>query len=104
MRERASVLRAGFWRNRLLLAGFAFELVLVCLMIYVPALARVFEEGPLPLRFWGVLLLYPPVMFFAEEGRKALARRREALRAAGAGDGERSRGGTAATTASGGSA
>jgi magnesium-transporting ATPase (P-type) len=75
--ERTSVLGGGFLRNRLLLAGFVFELVLICLMIYVPPLARVFEEGPLPLKFWAVLLLYPPVMLLAEEARKALLRRRE---------------------------
>jgi magnesium-transporting ATPase (P-type) len=102
--ERSSVWRVGFFGNRLLLAGFAVELLLIGLLLYAPPLARVFEEGPLPARFWAVLLLYPPVMFLAEEARKALVRRREARRAAGAGVGEPGRGGAAATTASGGSA
>ncbi len=42
-----------------------------------------FEHGPLPLKYWGFLFLYPPVMFFAEEGRKAIMRRRERRRAGG---------------------
>jgi magnesium-transporting ATPase (P-type) len=82
--ERASVFRAGFWGNRLLLGGFCFELLLMCLMLYVPPVARIFEEGPLPLRFWAVLLLYPPALLLAEEARKAFVRRREARRATAA--------------------
>jgi magnesium-transporting ATPase (P-type) len=102
--EHSSVWRVGFFGNRLLLAGFAVELLLIGLLLYAPPFARVFEEGPLPARFWAVLLLYPPVMFLAEEARKAFARGREARRAAGTGRGKRSRGGTAASTGSGGSA
>ena len=51
--ERASVLRAGFWRNRLLLAGFAFELVADLPDDLRAAAARVFEEGPLPAALLG---------------------------------------------------
>jgi magnesium-transporting ATPase (P-type) len=102
--ERSSVWRVGFFGNRLLLAGFAVELVLIGLLLYAPPLARIFEEGPLPARFWALLLLYPPVMFLAEEARKAFVRRRQAGRAADAGAGDPIRGGTAAATASGGSA
>ncbi len=78
--ERSSVWSVGFFSNRLLLAGFVFELVLICLLLYLPPLARVFEEGPLPLRYWTVLFLYPPVMLLAEETRKAFVRWREARR------------------------
>ena len=81
--ERTSVFKAGFFSNRFLLFGFAFELALIALMIYVQPLQTLFEEGPLPLRYWPVLFLYPPVMFFAEEGRKAIMRRRERRRAGG---------------------
>ncbi|MCX6093138.1 MAG: cation-transporting P-type ATPase [Candidatus Bipolaricaulota bacterium] len=81
--ERTSVFKAGFFSNRFLLFGFAFELALIALMIYVQPLQTLFEEGPLPLRYWPVLFLYPPVMFFAEEGRKAIMRRHERRRAGG---------------------
>jgi magnesium-transporting ATPase (P-type) len=74
--ERSSVFTVGFWSNRLLLAGFAAELAIIAAMIYVPPLRRLFEEGPLPLKYWLFLMLYPPVMFLAEEGRKAFVRRR----------------------------
>jgi magnesium-transporting ATPase (P-type) len=74
--ERSSVFSVGFWSNRLLLAGFAAELALIAAMIYVPTLRALFEEGPLPLKYWFILMLYPPIIFLAEEGRKALVRRR----------------------------
>ncbi len=80
--ERTSVFKSGFLSNRFLLFGFAFELVLIASMIYIPPLRALFEEGPLPLRYWGFLFLYPPVMFLAEEGRKALVRRVERKRSA----------------------
>jgi magnesium-transporting ATPase (P-type) len=80
--ERSSVWTVGFWGNRYLLAGFAAELALIAALIYVPPLRALFEEGPLPLKYWFILMLYPPVMFLAEEGRKAFVRRRE-RRAAG---------------------
>ncbi len=79
--ERTSVFRTGFFSNRFLLFGFAFELALIACMIYLPPFQALFEEGPLPLRYWPVLFLYPPVMFLAEEGRKALVRRIGARRA-----------------------
>ncbi len=79
--ERTSVFKIGFFSNRFLLFGFAFELALIALMIYAPPLQALFEEGPLPLGYWGFLFLYPPIMFFAEEGRKAVLRRMERRRA-----------------------
>jgi hypothetical protein len=96
--------RTGSHLAGLLLAGFAAELALIFAMIYVPPLRALFEEGPLPVKYWLFLMLYPPVMFLAEEARKAFVRRRQAGRAADAGAGDPIRGGTAAATASGGSA
>jgi len=78
--DRASVFSIGFWSNRLLLCGFLVELALVALLIYLPPFQRIFELGPLPLRYWPILFLYPPVLFLAEEARKAVLRRRDKLR------------------------
>jgi magnesium-transporting ATPase (P-type) len=80
--ERTSVFKAGFFSNRFLLFGFAFELALFAVMIYLPPFQSLFEEHPFPLRYWAILFLYPPVMFLAEEGRKAIVRRLERNRAA----------------------
>ena len=85
--ERNSIWMIGFWGNRLLLAGIAAELAIIAGLIYLPSLRTVFEEGPLPLKYWLFLMLYPPVIFLAEECRKAFVRRRERRTALNAGRG-----------------
>ena len=74
---RTSVFSIGFFSNRFLLVGILVELVLVSLLIYVPPLRRIFELAPLPLHFWVFISAFPPVLFFAEEGRKACLRMKE---------------------------
>jgi P-type Ca2+ transporter type 2C len=81
--ERTSVFDVGFFSNRFLLVGFCVELGLISVLIYMMPFQAMFEHGPLPLKYWGFLFLYAPVMFFAEEGRKAIMRRRERRRAGG---------------------
>ena len=81
--ERLSVFSIGLFSNRFLLVGIAFELILCSLLIYLPPLQRIFEVGPLPLRFWGLVLVFPLVMLLAEEGRKGWLRRREKRRSPG---------------------
>jgi magnesium-transporting ATPase (P-type) len=73
--ERASVFSIGFLGNRFLLVGILAEVAIVGLLMYFPPLRNVFELAPLPFRFWGFICLFPPLLFFAEEGRKVLARR-----------------------------
>ena len=75
--DRISVFTIGFWSNRFLLAGFLVELVIVSILMYVPPFQSLFELGPLPLKYWLFLTMYPVVMFGAEEARKAFLRRRE---------------------------
>jgi magnesium-transporting ATPase (P-type) len=73
--EKTSVFSIGFFGNRFLLVGILAEAAIVGLLMYFPPLRNVFELAPLPLRFWGFICLFPPLLFLAEEGRKALARR-----------------------------
>ena len=84
--ERLSVFSIGFFSNRFLLLGIAFELILCYLLIYLPPLQRIFEVGPLPARFWGLVLIFPFWMFLVEEGRKAWLRSREKRRPKGRGE------------------
>ena len=81
--ERTSVFKIGLFSNRFLLVGFLVELTLISILIYVQPFQTIFEHGPLPLQFWGFLFLYAPVMFLAEEGRKAFLRRRDKKRGDG---------------------
>jgi hypothetical protein len=58
-----------------------FELVLLAILIYVPALAQAFGLAPLSLEHWLFLASFAPVFLLLEEARKA-ARRRLAPRCA----------------------
>jgi magnesium-transporting ATPase (P-type) len=78
--ERRSVLSVGLLSNRLLLAGIAFEISLAVALVYVPGLNRMFHQAPIPASWWLVLVVWAPVVFLAEEGRKAVVRRRAAAR------------------------
>jgi Ca2+-transporting ATPase len=78
--ERTSVFKIGLFSNHFLLVGFLVELTLISILIYVQPFQTIFEEGPLPPHYWAFLFLYAPVMFLAEEARKAVMRRIEARR------------------------
>jgi magnesium-transporting ATPase (P-type) len=80
--ERTSVFKIGLFSNRFLLVGILVELTLISTLIYAQPFQTIFEHGPLPLPYWGFLFLYAPVMFLAEEARKAVMRRIEARRLA----------------------
>jgi len=75
--ERESALRLGWCGNRLLWAGIATEITLLLLIVYVPALQGVFGTAEIPLSGWLVLLPLAPLLFFSDEARKALSRRRK---------------------------
>ncbi|HET8651646.1 MAG TPA: cation-transporting P-type ATPase [Gaiellaceae bacterium] len=73
--NRRSVFSIGLLSNRLLLVGIAFELALAAALIYVPGLNAAFHQGPIGVWHWAFLLLWPPVVFGADEARKAYMRR-----------------------------
>jgi magnesium-transporting ATPase (P-type) len=73
--NRESVFSVGLLSNRFLLAGVAFELALAAVLIYTPGLADAFHMEPLGPWHWLFLLVWPPVVLFAEEARKAVFRR-----------------------------
>jgi magnesium-transporting ATPase (P-type) len=75
--ERASIFKVGFLTNRLVLVGIATELILLGLLIYVPFLQSVFNTAPLGLREWAFIFAWTPVIFLADELRKALLRWQE---------------------------
>jgi magnesium-transporting ATPase (P-type) len=73
--NRDSVFRIGLLSNRFLLAGVAFELALLVALVYVPALQSIFHMEALDPRAWPLLIVWPVVVFGAEEVRKAAFRR-----------------------------
>jgi magnesium-transporting ATPase (P-type) len=78
--ERVSVFKIGLLSNRFLLVGIVFELLFAAALIYVPFLQSVFGTASIPGYWWWFLIAFVPVIFLAEEGRKAIVRRRVARR------------------------
>jgi magnesium-transporting ATPase (P-type) len=74
--ERRSVFSIGLLSNRFLLVGIAFELALAVALVYVPGLNSAFHQAPIPWWWWLPLVVWAPIVFLAEEARKAVSRRR----------------------------
>ena len=75
--DRTSIFKIGFTTNRMVLYGIAGELILLFLLVYVPFFHGIFSTGPLDLIDWVYVFAWTPVIFLADELRKALLRRRE---------------------------
>jgi potassium/sodium efflux P-type ATPase len=73
--ERISVFKVGLFSNRLVLLGIAFEITLLCILIYVPFLNGIFNTAPIGFREWAFLLIWPLVVVLLDEVRKAILRR-----------------------------
>jgi magnesium-transporting ATPase (P-type) len=74
--DHASLRSVGVFRNRLLLWGIAFELILAALLIYLPpfqALLATAPLGPAELLF---ALPFPFIVWDADELRRWMLRRR----------------------------
>jgi magnesium-transporting ATPase (P-type) len=74
--SRRSVFAVGLLSNRFLLAGIAFEIALLLVLLYVPVMQDAFHMLPLDPLAWPLLALWPLVVLGAEEARKAVFRRR----------------------------
>ncbi|MGE5844081.1 MAG: cation transporting ATPase C-terminal domain-containing protein, partial [Syntrophaceae bacterium] len=72
--ERSSIFRIGLFGNRLLWVGIATEIGLLLMIVYVPALQRVFGTSGLPLEGWLYLVAWAPALLLADEARKAVLR------------------------------
>ena len=76
--ERASVRAVGLFSNRMLLWGFLFEIVFAAVIISWAPLQQLFGTAlPKPWML-ALLLLYPPIVWGADELRRARHRRRPA--------------------------
>ena len=73
--ERFSILRLGFFTNRLIWAGIAVEWILILSIIYSPTLQNVFSTAPLKPSYLLMLLFCPPLILIADELRKIIINR-----------------------------
>ncbi len=72
--ETEQVRRMGFLTNRFLLMGIAIEVLILLAMIYLSPLAWLFEHWPIPLNYWGGLILFGPALYLVEWMRKNVVR------------------------------
>ncbi len=80
--ERESVFKLGLFSNKLLGIGQILEVVLVLAIVFVPWInTEIFQAYNITTwQIWLILISFPFLVFFLEEGRKALLRRKEEKR------------------------
>lgn len=71
---RESVFGIGFFSNRLIFIGIAFEIALQLFIVYHPWGNAIFSTSPIAAQMWLILIPFAFLLFFAEEGRKLIAR------------------------------
>jgi sodium/potassium-transporting ATPase subunit alpha len=67
---RESVFSIGFFSNRLIFIGIAFEILLQLFIVYHPLGNRIFSTSPIHVNVWLVLIPFAVFLFAAEELRK----------------------------------
>jgi magnesium-transporting ATPase (P-type) len=82
--ERESVFKIGMFSNHFLVISQFIGIGIMCAISYVPFLQNIFKTAPLTLADWGFLVLAAVTLFFAEEARKWVMRRRDARSVAAA--------------------
>jgi len=73
--SRESVFSLGFFTNRLIFAGIAFEILLQLLIVYNPFGNEIFATRPISFSTWATLIPFALLLFFSEELRKLFARK-----------------------------
>jgi fructose-specific phosphotransferase system IIA component len=68
--DRHSAFTIGFFTNKLILWGIAFELLFIAALIYVPFFQKIFNTIGVGWRDWGLLFIFMVFIFILEEIRK----------------------------------
>lgn len=71
--------RLGFVSHRYLWLGIGVEVVAILLMVYWPPLQQIIEHYPIPDQYWGLLLIYPIILYTADWVNKRIIPRRRSL-------------------------
>ena len=75
--DRMSILKKGFFTNRLIIIGIVVELALLGILLYVPFFNKVFNTAPIGLVEWGFLIIWAPLILILDEIRKMILRNRD---------------------------
>ncbi len=73
---RNSSFSIGLFKNRWIPIGIAFEVIIVILIVYIPYLQTIFNTTGLGINEWLYVATFIPIMFFADEIRKYIIRKR----------------------------
>jgi len=76
--HRQSIVKVGFFSNKLRWWGLGSELLGIAALMYVPVLQKVFSTAPLTLHEWLVMAALSPLLLFADEIRKFFLRASDA--------------------------
>lgn len=71
-----SIFSIGFFSNKLIFIGIAFELALQLFIVYHPWGNAIFSTSPIPVTVWLVLIPFAVILFAAEEARKFIVSHR----------------------------
>ncbi|MEQ8153308.1 MAG: cation-transporting P-type ATPase [Clostridiaceae bacterium] len=77
--EKQSVFKVGIFNNKQVNFGVVFEVCLIAAIVYLPPLQAIFHTASLGLRDWLLLCIWPPMVLFVEEARKAWIRRKDSI-------------------------
>ena len=75
--SKAHLTQLGWGSNKILLGGIGLSLILIAALVYIPSLAKAFDNQIFPSFFWPVLLLYGLILYILEWLRKSLIRSSE---------------------------
>ncbi len=70
--DRFSVFKLGFFGNKLVFWGIAFELLFAAAIIYIPFFQKIFQTTAIGWSDWAILFVFALLIFLAEELRKKL--------------------------------
>jgi magnesium-transporting ATPase (P-type) len=74
--EKQSVFKVGFLSNKQVNLGIIIEVILIIALVNLPPLQAIFHTSALNLSDWALLCIWPPLILFIEEARKAWTRRK----------------------------
>lgn len=72
--ELSSIMKVGFFSNRMVWAGIACDLIIILVILYVPFFQEIVGTAPFPLENWLFLIAWTPALLIAEELRKGVVR------------------------------
>lgn len=78
--EKYSAFKIGFFSNKLILWGIAFELIFTAALVYLPFFQKIFNTIGLDWKDWGILFVFMIAIFFIEELRKKISYKKEYLK------------------------